>query len=259
MKWITAMMGLLGVGFMLVGCASKETGRSKPIVSNPFTLLYQASRQGVLEPCGCHTSPFGGIDREFNALGKIRQEKDRTILYVDAGNMLSPLKKKGGIAHHQHKALAITAMLSHMGLEVFAPGPMDYGLGLDFLKKLESKASFKFVSTNVLFGQGKPVFPPYHFLSKGGVVFAILSVTPEKSKLGKALRVLEPNKALDTWLPVVSEKADVVILLSQLTSSENVVLAERYPTIRIIVGAYFLALKSSQPQSNITFSTFRAS
>jgi 2',3'-cyclic-nucleotide 2'-phosphodiesterase (5'-nucleotidase family) len=225
------------VAIWLTGCASQssvvsagEKGTKK------VTLLHQSNRYGVLEPCGCHEAPYGGIDREANAVKDFRQE-GRTVVYVDAGNLFArkPLLLKKDLL--QRKAEFLTRVLGDMKLDAFAPGPGDYALDVAFLKKMQAKAQFPFVSTNVLGSDGKPIFDPFVVRERDGIRFGFLSLTPAKAMQGSGLKVEDPEATLKKWLPILQTKADFIVLLSQLGNGVDETLAKTEKDIRVIVGA----------------------
>jgi 2',3'-cyclic-nucleotide 2'-phosphodiesterase (5'-nucleotidase family) len=199
-----------------------------------FTLLYQGGRSAVTEPCGCHSTPYGGTDREWNAIKATREENPLT-LYVDAGNSLGPEKRTAPIEVYRKKALALVDMLNVATLEVLAPGPQDLALGVDFLKTAQGKAKFPFVNTSILSPNGTPLFSPTHIVTRGSLRVGILGISPARK--GKDWVSEEPQKALNRGLEQLKGKVDWVVVLSQLPGRELEVLAEKNPSVQIFVGS----------------------
>lgn len=239
MKLHFRQIALFAFALLIAGCVS-QTAKVGEFPAEPkarkITLLHQSNRWGSLDPCGCSVNPFGGIDREFNAIEAIKKLEGST-LFVDAGNMYVRRPVAGPISHYQGRAKALTEMLNELGLEAFAPGPNDYELGLAYLRTLEKEAKFKFISTNVVDASGKPVFNPFTVIEKEGVRYGVVSLTPPNEKLADNLKVVETDKALNEWLPKVHAASDVVILLSQLDSKTAQAVAEGNYGIPVIVGA----------------------
>lgn len=231
----------LSVLFLLVSCAGKQPLSSGDLTTDSaskhgmLTLIYLSNRYGSLEPCGCKINPYGGIDREANAVRSIRKEQ-KNVLYVDAGNAFLSPKAKGGLEHHKQKAETITEILNQMGLDAFAPGIQDLELGVDFLKALAAKAKFKFVSTNIVGADGKPLFAPYLIEEKAGLRIGIISITPPTELADKSLKIQNPKEALANAMTEIKGKADVVILLSQLKNTESEALVKDFPEVSIVVG-----------------------
>lgn len=230
------------------GCASKPTGRvaenSRSVTAKEgsVTLLYQSNRYGWLEPCGCHSKPYGGLDRELNAVEAARATK-RPILYVDAGNAFAP-KATEPLSDARRKRLAARAerlagALDTVGLDVICPGLGDLALGLPELRSIALRSKFAWVSSNLNTRAGAPVFSPYVVLERGGVRYAVLGITeqlPESLAKANDVVVGSPTDALNRWLPEAMTRADVVILLSQLDARSSEKLAAAYPAVKILVG-----------------------
>jgi 2',3'-cyclic-nucleotide 2'-phosphodiesterase (5'-nucleotidase family) len=187
----------------------------------------------VTEPCGCHSTPHGGIDREYNAVKKERAES-RSVLYVDAGNGLGPEKLAAPVEVHQKKALALVEMLNTAGLQMYAPGPLDLALGVPFLKDAQKKAQFKFINASLKNAEGETLFEPYAIADFRGFKVAVTGISPQ-GKSGEWY-ASEPDKAVEEALATTKGKADWLIVLSHLPEPENERLAKKYPDVKIFVG-----------------------
>ena len=225
----------------IAGCKSTPTATSssEAVLKSgiPITLLYQQGREGQIEPCGCHTYPFGGIDRELNAIQAIRKARGAEILSVDAGNLFAPEKLVSPAQFYRERGDLLVKVLNEHGVQVFGPGPADYALGLDFLRKAQANAKFKFVSTNVVDKSGNSPFSKFEIVNVGKVPVAVVSVTPETAKLGDGLKVLPPKQALESALKEIGTQAQLVVALSQLaTHPENRALSTAVPGVNIWVG-----------------------
>lgn len=223
--------------FLLAGCISTPPTAVQPPRQGKLTLLFQSSRLGVLEPCGCHSSPYGGIDREANAVAQIRKT-DKVALYIDAGNMLAPPRLSGGMERHRQKAKAMVEMLNTMGLDLFSPGPRDYVLGEEFLAELSKNARFKFISSNVLKEDGRPLFLPFLIEKRDGIRVGLVSITPESPELkSQGLRVLPAARALKSLIGEIKPQTDLIVVLSQFGAKENQELAKKFKDVHLIISS----------------------
>lgn len=238
MKWFSSAFSVAAmVAVILAGCTSVPTGKTyNKEVEAEFTILYQANREATLEPCGCHSKPWGGMDRELNALNEIRKGKVPT-LFVDAGNMLANSDKKLTPDQKRAKAKAVMPMIEKLGLEAFAPGANDYALGIPFLKELAAKTAFPFVSTNVVDANGKSIFQNSLLIEKAGIKFGIMSVTAKNAFTEAGVQIQDPKAAVEAALPQLAKDADFIILLSQLGLQGDQDLAKQFPQVRLVVGA----------------------
>ncbi len=215
-------------------CASQPSATAPDgSFDGKFTLLYQGGRASVTEPCGCQSTPYGGMDREHNAVSQIRSE-DQGVLYVDAGNGLAPEKMPAKASVYQNKATALVEMMGQNTVQAFSPGPLDLKLGIPFLKELEKKAAFPFINASLLDAQGETLFQPSTVLDVNGLKVGLIGLSPE----GKSKEWTAPNpeKALKRAMESIAGQANLLIVLSQLSSRENEKLAEKHPEIQIIVG-----------------------
>ncbi|MBY0371632.1 hypothetical protein K2X33_13180, partial [bacterium] len=169
---IASSLLVLSLAVFVGSCSHAPTGSTlAPDGANTFTLLYQQSRNGTLEPCGCQSAPFGGIDREFNAVEEIKKSSSR-VLFVDVGGLFTAPGSKTSLEGQRAHAEAMLPMLAANGLTVFAPAASDYALGLDFLKKLEGQAKFAFIATNVVTAKGEPAFATHKIVDLSGLPVA---------------------------------------------------------------------------------------
>ncbi|GEM_PF-2222155 len=242
-RFFYLVIPLLSVFLVASRCSSKpaepaaqvaDAGDSLPVTDSTVTILYQSGRNGSLEPCGCHSTPFGGIDRELNAVRKLKASNPR-VLYVDPGNMLSPLVKPDQREPMRKKAHVIVDAMALTGLNVFAPGPYDVSLGIPLLKELQKKAKFEFVSANLADKAGKLIFAPSTVIQVGPWKVGVTGISPTyKFPEGK---ILDPIKALQKELAGLSTKSDWIVVLSQMGShTDNLKLLEKFPEIRMIFG-----------------------
>ncbi len=226
---------VLFVFLLLAACAGKQTTTGGGVKEANVTIAYQSQRWGTIEPCGCQSRPWGGTDREFNALAKIRSERN-TVFYFDSGNSLvteSVLKNPKG---SMGRAQALVEMLNTNGLDAFVPGGFELSLGLDSLKKVAATAKFAWVATN-LTDKKKEIFPPSTIITKNGFRLGVLGVVSSNLKLPAGIEIEAPVSAITRHLADLKGKSDLIVLLSQLTIGENEKLAEQFPDVAVVVSS----------------------
>lgn len=227
------MSSLLKLLFLIISsCQSPH--RASP-QQGAVTLFFQSNRFGNLETCGCHSNPYGGIDRELNAMNQLRRDVG-TSLTIDAGNLFVPKDRTGSVEYYRHRAQLMIPLLAELGLEVFSPGPSDLILGISSLKILSSSARFRFVSSNVSGKRGERPFARSVSITKSGIRLGIIAVTPVSAASGD-FQIEDPKGAIGALLPLVAKSNDLVILLSQLGNKLDSELAAQFPAISVIIGA----------------------
>ncbi len=241
---------------LVAGCTKSPSKEAAPAasaqvaVANPIkdglTIAYHAGREGSWEPCGCQTTPYGGLDRELNALTEMRKAGE--VLYLDAGDLFAP--RTGKVAYDSYKAKApgLVSILNELGLQAFSPGPADFALGVDFLKTQSKAAKFPFISTNVVDAKGKPVFEPFKVFEVKGKKVAVFGIVPPTTKVGKGFKVLDPKKAVLAQVAAAG-KTDLVILLSGQGKHEaDRALGVLLSPVNVIIGNDpRLTLKRAEP------------
>jgi len=223
---------------LLVGACSSTPTKDVPVIPMgeffPYTLLYQSGRQGTYTPSTSPTTPYGGLDREANALEAIRTNSTN-LLYVDGGNLFVP-EGATDIKKFADQAPVIVEALNVMSLDVFAPGPSDFALGKETLQKLAKKAAFRFVATNVMDENDRRIFPAFQLVQRGKLTFAFLSVLPE-GWYGKSIHATSVKSALNKWIWQASIRADFVVVISQQADvEEDRKILDKYPQVKLVLG-----------------------
>jgi 2',3'-cyclic-nucleotide 2'-phosphodiesterase (5'-nucleotidase family) len=185
---------------------------------------------------GCHTTPYGGIDREYNAVQELRKDQPGRLLYIDSGNSLAPQEFRVSLKQNQNKAEVILTALNQSGLDLYSIGSNDLKLGVEFLKGKSKTVPFEMIATNVLDKNKQPFFTPYtvkHKLGVNIVFFNILSALPQ----GVENVTLQPYEdTLREWLPKLKKLGDVVVLVADLPIVEIEKLAQKNPGLDLIVS-----------------------
>jgi len=148
----------------------------------------------------------------------------------------------------QAKADAMTKVLGIMKYDAVALGEKDLAFGREFLEDLSSKYGVPFVCANAVdIRTGKPIFPPYLIVDRGGVKVAFIGVvSPERhivaqveaDLLDKNIRIEDPSEALHKLLDDVHAKSDLVVLLSHTGIETSEFLAEDMDLDVVVVGHY---------------------
>ncbi len=123
----------------------------------------------------------------------------------------------------------------HAGCLGFTKHLYEYALGTARLKGIAKDSKFPFVATNVTEGK-KEIFPASLIVNKGALKVAILGIVSPKGKFPKGVEVENPKAAVTRALAAVKGKADLVVLMSQLSIGENEALAVHFPEVAVLVS-----------------------
>lgn len=165
---------------------------------------------------------MGGLARRAALFDNVKGARENTFV-VDAGNLLG-LRRDA----ERRQTDFLLEHTADLGYEVFGVGPNDLNYGLDYLRSAEKDHGFVFTNANLAIDDGDPdaLFPPYVVREFAGLKIGYVSVLspryPIITMTAKAdnYTAQSPRDALDRVLPELREKADLIILLAQMPSSE---------------------------------------
>jgi len=196
-----------------------------------FSIFYTCDTEGHMEPCGCASGMAGGISRRQ---AYMVQNTPRDFLLVEAGDVTA--------GPREWEVLELQYILKGyemMGYHAVNIGHRELSLGLEGLRRIRQDYG-RFVSANVLDGNGSPVVEPYLVvpLSNGyrcGII-GVVDDRVEPDQVGAGLRLLAPAEAIARYLPELRQKADFLVLLAFTDEPQMQALAAQFFEINVIVG-----------------------
>ena len=165
---------------------------------------------------------------------KEEREASENVLLLDGGNTLF-----GHDLAQQTQGKVIVEAMNLLGYDAMALGDQDFQLGLDALRQRMEEAEFPILSANVVIvGTDKLFAPPYAIKDIGDHKAAIIGLTNQEAAqtAGGAIAVLSPLEALQHLMDEVSQKADIIIVLSHLGMEVDLQMASEVKGIDLIVG-----------------------
>lgn len=165
---------------------------------------------------------MGGLARRAALFDNVKAARENTFM-VDAGNLFG-LRRDA----ERRQTDFLLEYTDQLGYEVFGVGPNDLNYGLDYLRQAEKDHGFVFTNANLAIGDGSPddLFPPYVVREFAGLKIGYVSVvSPRYPIITMTARAdnytaESPRDALDRVLPELREKADLIVLLAQMPSSQ---------------------------------------
>jgi len=153
----------------------------------------------------------------------------------------------------------VLEVMDHLGYDAFSPGRREFCLGRAFLEHAKERASFQFVTSNLVYADdikktwGKPyVIKDIHDIRVA--VFGILPIHAferlEENQGLSDVTIIDPEQALEALLPGVRKKADVILLLSSCGFLETVEVVKNVPGIDLAITSGRLAstiVKTEKP------------
>jgi len=135
-----------------------------------------------------------------------------------------------------------------MGYTLAGVGQKDLAAGPDFLRKQAVSNGIELISANIT-ENGTMLFTPYKIVEKNGVKIGFTDVTSCSCVRyhRNEFECIPPEKALESVIPVLREKSDFVVLLSNAGDAVNRNIAKKFPDIDLIIKSGF-GVKTYSPQ-----------
>lgn len=185
---------------------------------------------------------MGGLSKKAYQLEKIQKEHQLPHLTLDAGNLLFKQQKPapGLLLQAKITASGIIEAYNQMNYDAAAVGTYDLAAGLEFLKEKSRDSEFTWLSANLVNkSSGKPFFTPSITRRVGNITVGIIGLTapvntfspPEEENVG----LLPWKEVLPQIVADLSNRCDLIILLSNNTTDLNLEIAEAFPDIHVIL------------------------
>jgi 2',3'-cyclic-nucleotide 2'-phosphodiesterase (5'-nucleotidase family) len=179
----------------------------------------------------------GGIARLTTLVKQIRQENAGRTLLLHAGDVFSrgvPLT-----AYYGGKVDLLA--MECIGFDVVTPGNGEFYFGVENLMQQATLVRFPLVLANVIYPKTESsIFAPYVVKNIAGVNIAVLGlgVIAEQHPSSWPLILKSPIEVAKKQVPLLREKADVVLALTHIGLKADSALAVAVPDIDIIVGGH---------------------
>ena len=180
---------------------------------NGIKLVLTSNVNGETDPCGWKKKPMGGLARKSTIINDLKNQNNEVIV-ADAGNLFFKKDKiSSGITIDTAKETAkiIVDCFNAIGCDVFAPGSHDFAAGFEFIKELEARSNFPYISANIFSKNGEKLYNPYVIVEKQGKKIGFLGLS--SVFLNEGLTVKDPFKVLKNIIEELESKTDMIILL----------------------------------------------
>lgn len=125
-----------------------------------------------------------------------------------------------------------------MGYDAMALGPNELELGASTLRRRIGEADFPMLSANAFWsGSQDYVGEPYTILPVGPLDVGVIGLTRPPGTELAGIAVLDPEEVLSSLVPDVDGRADIIVLLTNLSYRSALELAQAVPGIDLVVAA----------------------
>lgn len=222
-------------------CSKKGTSSTffaPPSTKDAFALLYTASVQGYVEPCGCNSNPLGGIARLASVVKNARATYNQRVFFVDAGDLLfesTNTRNAADMCYDQVRIDLLLGTLQKLGLQSTLFGPYDAAMGKEWRDRQLQRFSLLSLDASPF---------ALKILEIQGLKIGLLT-------LGERFEI-QDNKIV-TELNSVAEHlrtrgAQVVVALSQKRRLENLQIGAKLTDVDIIIQGHDPGEAPSSPE-----------
>jgi len=193
-------------------------------------LVLTSNVNGETDPCGWKKKPMGGLARKSTIINDLKKEGNDVIV-ADAGNLFFKKDKiSSGITIDTAKETAkiIVDCFNAIGCDVFSPGSHDFAAGFEFVKDLENRSNFPYISANIFGKNGEKLYEPYIIIEKQGKKIGFLGLS--SVFLNEKVTVKDPFKVMKNIINDLESKTDMIILLFNASEKDlNRLKTKDYP------------------------------
>ena len=180
-----------------------------------FTIIHSSSIWGETEPCGWPKNPLGGLARKANIIDNERLN-DRPVIVLDSGDLFFSksilYEDKDNIEEAKIRSEIIVKSNNQMSYNAFNPGSRDFALGLSYLKKIEEKSNFNFISCNLFNSKTKErIFDSHLIEDYNGYKIGYIGASSSFDK--DSILIREPISEITEVYNQISNQTDYVIVL----------------------------------------------
>jgi hypothetical protein len=219
----------------------KENGKFFDGWSKPRLALVVTGRQeGYLEPCGCAglDRMKGGMSRRYTMFQTLRAQ-GWPVIGLDVGGVAKGFGRQAEMKFQ----FALEAMRK-TGYDAIGLGTADLQLPTELVLAEVGTVNNQptaFVSANVgLFAFDEATLARTKVIPAGGRkigVTAILGKGYQKQVNNATVKLIDPEPAITAVLPILKQKADLLVLLAYASRDESLELARKFPDFDLVVTA----------------------
>ena len=214
-------------------------------ISSEFaiSIIFTGEENGYLEPCGCSKGELGGLSRRHTLINLLRDNSKNCIL-LSLGDIPREVGRQDEI-----KMEVTLEALDQMGYFAHNIGEKDINMGLELLSYLSHTRDVNFISSNIVFLNTPGLNVRPYVIKEIETEAATESATVKVGILGilspelvdddyQNIEVIDPIISLKDLLSDLSEKADILVLLSHAKMDDSIKLAEIFPELDLIISGH---------------------
>ena len=215
--------------------------------SKTITLIHSNDTHGTYKPNKIKWDNqerlIGGMESVSHYINAIK-ERERDTMLIDLGDILTgtlaaEIRYQGVIGG------AMMEFLNRLGYDAWCYGNHEFDRGQQNALALSKLARFPTVMANLVYKKNGRLFPgePYHIFDKAGLKVGIIAVMEENFLLEvqkesvKGLDVLATVPTLNSYVPEIDKKSNLIVVLMHGPFEEGLKIAENVGGIDVVLVA----------------------
>ena len=215
-----------------------------------LTIVYTNNTNGNLENCVWPSHPYGALEKRATVIDSLRAV-EKNLLLIDTGDIFG-----AGLNPRRHKYIA--KAYQYLNYDIWTPGDQDFIEGKNLFFESLLPAFKNTLNTNLLV-EGNPFGEPFVIKESNGIKIGFTStITKEVEDHISPIRKLDvsiedQNKKLAPVLKELTEKSDIIVLLSHSGYDTDVEFAKSFGDIDLIIGGHSQTLLKEPAFINNTY------
>jgi len=186
---------------------------------------------------------IGGMEAASHYINEIRA-RDKNVFLIETGDLLTGTLA-AEIEYEGVTGGAMMEFLNRLGYDVWGYGNHDFDRGQHNALGLAKLAKFPTVMANIIYRKSGKLFPaePYHIFEVGGIKVGVIAVMEEnfltevQKEIVEGLDVLPIVPTLNSYVPVLDKKTDLIVVIAHGWFDEGVNVAKKVARIDIVLVA----------------------
>jgi len=218
-----------------------------PLFSESVTLIHSNDTHGIYKSYKVKTDNgerlVGGMEAASYYISEIRA-KEKNVLVIETGDMLTGTLA-ADIKYKNVTGGVMMEFLNRVGYDVWCYGNHDFDKGQKNAAGLKKLAKFPTVMSNIVYKKNKKLFPakPFHIFTLGKLKVGVTAVMEEnfltevQKEAIEGLDVLPMVPTLNSYIPRLDKKADLVVVIAHCPYDEAEKIARSVAGIDVVLVA----------------------
>jgi 2',3'-cyclic-nucleotide 2'-phosphodiesterase (5'-nucleotidase family) len=222
-------------------------GLTLQLNSETVTLVHSNDVHGIFKPYKITIEgkerQIGGMEAANHYINRLK-ENEKNMLLIDVGDIMTGTLA-ADIEYKGARGGAMIECFNALGYDVASFGSHIFDRGQENALRIMELSDFPIVMANIVYSQNGKLFArePYHIFEFNGLRVGFIAVMEENFKEEvhrdriKGIDVLPIIPTLNSYVPLIDKKTDLIVVLVHASSREGIRIAEEVKGIDVILTA----------------------